>query len=287
MSNFGWANCASCHPKGLSDGVTWMFPDGPRQTIPLNGTFDRFLSAGTTPTLDHIRVLNWSAVRDEVQDFELNTRGVSGGEGLITDGQPVINLINADGSGLASSGRSQDLDAMAFYQANGIRTPTAPPISDPDFFTGLGLFTQAGCAKCHAGRQWSNAIRNFTPPPKVDRNGVQVVITDGQLAGFLRDVGTFDGTKFNEVRVTPLNDVPTARGVLGMSPPSLLGLAASAPYLHSGQAQTLEEVLANTAHRRAGQAAGQADPLDDPAKLDLMVRFLRSIDETKDFPLPR
>src|SRR5262249_241680 len=161
---------------------------------------------------------NWSAVRDEVQDFELNTRGVSGGEGLITDGQAVINLINADGSGLASSNRSKDLDAMAFYQANGIRTPTAPPIGpdDGDFCTGLARFTQAGCAKCHAGRQWSNAIRNFTPPPKTDRNGAQVTITDGQLAGFLRDVGTFDGAKFNEVRVAPLNEVPTARGVLGM-----------------------------------------------------------------------
>ena len=47
-----------------------MFPDGPRQTISLDGTFDHRFSAGRA-TLDHIRILNWSAVRDEAQDFEL------------------------------------------------------------------------------------------------------------------------------------------------------------------------------------------------------------------------
>ena len=31
----------------------------------------------------HQRALNWSAVRDEIQDFELNIRNVSGGQGLI------------------------------------------------------------------------------------------------------------------------------------------------------------------------------------------------------------
>ncbi len=39
MSSESWGSCAVCHPQGRSDNVTWMFDSGPRQTIPLDGTF--------------------------------------------------------------------------------------------------------------------------------------------------------------------------------------------------------------------------------------------------------
>src|SRR5262249_14823003 len=78
MSSESWGGCVICHPDGLSDSVTWMFDGGPRQTIPLDGMFSK------TNTHDQ-RILNWSAVRDENQDFELNTRNVFGGRGLIED----------------------------------------------------------------------------------------------------------------------------------------------------------------------------------------------------------
>jgi YVTN family beta-propeller protein len=282
MSNFGWANCASCHPNGHTDGVTWMFPDGPRQTISLDGTFDHQFPNNQV-SLDHIRILNWSAVRDEVQDFELNTRLVSGGEGLIRDGRAVINLINPDGTGEANTGRDPDLDSLAVYQAYGIRTPNAPPISSSDFLNGAKLFAAAGCVNCHSGRQWTTSIRSFTPPPKSDRDGTQIAITDGQLSAFLRKVGTFDPTNFNEVKANAnvSGAVPPARGDLGLNPPSLLGLAATAPYFHSGQARTLDEVMNNVAHRTAG-SPGQ-DLFTDAGNRALMVKFLRSIDASKPF----
>jgi hypothetical protein len=37
----GWSSCESCHPGGLSDGVTWRFSRGPRRTISLAGTYYR------------------------------------------------------------------------------------------------------------------------------------------------------------------------------------------------------------------------------------------------------
>jgi hypothetical protein len=74
MARESWGTCILCHPDGLTDNTTWMFDTGPRQTIPLDGMFDR-------NNTHNQRVLNWSAVRDENQDFELNTRGVFGGEG--------------------------------------------------------------------------------------------------------------------------------------------------------------------------------------------------------------
>src|SRR5439155_13287711 len=38
LSAFAWGNCYNCHPRGLTDGVTWMFGDGPRQTISMEST---------------------------------------------------------------------------------------------------------------------------------------------------------------------------------------------------------------------------------------------------------
>jgi hypothetical protein len=74
-SNNAWVACAACHPGGQTDNVTWSFPAGPRQTIDLSGTFN---ADGTIQ-----RVLNWTAIVDEIHDFEGNTRGVAGGTGAI------------------------------------------------------------------------------------------------------------------------------------------------------------------------------------------------------------
>ena len=75
LSSEGWQSCSSCHFKGLTDGVVWSFPDGPRKSIPLNGTFDPHQPANVRTAN---RALNYTPVRDEVQDFELNIRNVSG-----------------------------------------------------------------------------------------------------------------------------------------------------------------------------------------------------------------
>lgn len=121
MSSESWGGCVLCHPNGRADGVTWMFDAGPRQTIPLDATFDpkrvrhglgpRFLHwtrGGTDVSgqdLDRLslgrlpqRILNWSAVRDEVQDFELNTRGVFGGRGLLEDDRLFLAVGGTSGA---------------------------------------------------------------------------------------------------------------------------------------------------------------------------------------------
>jgi cytochrome c peroxidase len=94
-------------------------------------------------------------------------------------------------------------------------------------------------------------------------------------------VGTFDPNLFsdgvsNEIRANNANNVQ-ARGVLGINVPSLISVYASAPYLHSGAAPTLDAVLQNTTHRRAGQSGG-FDVLDIPGLRPLLVTFLNSID---------
>lgn len=97
MSSESWGGCIVCHPNGRSDNVTWMFDAGPRQTVPLDGMFNR-LNPGDQ------RILNWSAVRDENQDFELNTRGVFGGRGLIDDDRLFLAIGGASGATPTDSG---------------------------------------------------------------------------------------------------------------------------------------------------------------------------------------
>jgi YVTN family beta-propeller protein len=81
LSSEGWQSCSSCHFKGLTDGVVWSFPDGPRKSVPLNGTFDPHVPADQRFAN---RILNYTPVRDEVEDFELNIRNVSGPGALST-----------------------------------------------------------------------------------------------------------------------------------------------------------------------------------------------------------
>jgi YVTN family beta-propeller protein len=71
LSSEGWQSCASCHFKGLTDSVVWAFNAGPRKSIPLNASFN-------PRNRDQQKILNYSAVNDEVEDFDLNTRNVSG-----------------------------------------------------------------------------------------------------------------------------------------------------------------------------------------------------------------
>jgi YVTN family beta-propeller protein len=77
LSSEGWQNCASCHFNGWTDGVIWQFNTGPRKSVPLNSTFDPKRKSDQ-------RILNYSALFDEVQEFDNNIRAVSGPGNLAT-----------------------------------------------------------------------------------------------------------------------------------------------------------------------------------------------------------
>ncbi len=75
LSAEGWQNCASCHFNGWTDGVVWQFGAGPRKSVNLAGSFNP-----NNPNQQ--KILNYSAIFDEIEDFELNIRNVSGPGGL-------------------------------------------------------------------------------------------------------------------------------------------------------------------------------------------------------------
>src|SRR5437667_2861389 len=282
MSNNGWGACSACHPFGLSDNVVWIFAAGPRRTIPQHPDFDQ-----TDPQRRIQRALNWSAIFDEEEDFELNIRGVSGGQGLIVlaDGitqDPNVNAFLP----LANGGRNQlkvrgvgAWDAIKAFEQFGIRAPLSPVSSgDPDVIAGRALFGSASCANCHGGPQWTRSRINFTPPPAA------ASIVRAQLIDQLRPVGTFDPAAFNEVRQNVVAGSFSPLGADGFSPASLLSLFAfPQTFFHNGAANSLSAVLDNVSHRSAG--TGGVDTLTNAADRQKLVQFLLSID-SRTVPFP-
>lgn len=161
LSQGSWMSCASCHPDGGSDGVTWAFPDGLRQTPPLWNIYQ------TLPW-------HWSAALDEAQDVEDTIQRIQHGLGLAPGIDPPL-------LGMTNLGRSEDLDALAAFLEAGIRTPTMSPPGDVS--AGRELFRSAGCAACHGGPNWT--ISHLPGLPEtLDPDG------NGMIDDVLIDVGT-------------------------------------------------------------------------------------------------
>lgn len=268
LSSEGWSGCVSCHALGLTDQVVWIFGTGPRRSVPLHATFNPHNKADQ-------KILNYSAIFDEIQDFENNIRGTSGGLGLITlaDGVTPDPTLNA--FALPNEGRNASLDALKVFIQNGIRTPISPlrrvsPFSSDAKELALGrqLFASAGCVTCHGGGGWSVARRDYAPPP----NPADIV--NGQVLRKLRPVGTFNANNVNEVRQNGVASL----GADGYAPPSLLGAWALGPLLHNGSVITIDDIVDNLQHRRAGLRPFDRDPLNDADNRRALIKFLKSID---------
>lgn len=189
-SDRGWGGCWSCHPDGGTDTVTWSFEAGPRQTIALDGTF-------SAHDPEDQRALNWSPVRDENQDFELNTRGVFGGRGFIAvntdvngDGLTPDSDPNVRNFGPSSSGRAQQQEDITAYIQFAIRAPIAPPSATGNPARGRTLFGGAApggtnCVACHSGGKWTTSrvtysTADLNPEPGVD-TGIVNTPDDGSV----------------------------------------------------------------------------------------------------------
>ena len=275
MSAAGWGSCSACHsPFALSDNVVWIFPSGPKRTIPQHTDFDQ-----TDAQRNIMRALNWSAERDEEEDFERNIRAVSGGAGLIVkaDGVTPEDLANVpDLTPVANANRNQlkvrgvnAWDAIKAFEQFGIRAPISPVSkTDSQVVAGRALFIAANCQQCHGGPQWTSSRVRFTPPPD------SAQVKDGQLISELKKVGTFDPAFFNEVRQ---NAAPPL-GADGFAPASLLSVFAfPKTFLHNGALDSLDDVLNNVTHRSSG--TGGVDTLSNSADRAAVVKFIQSIDE--------
>ncbi len=337
LNGQGWGACQSCHSDGLSDNVTWYFARGPRQATSLEGSF-----ASKDPTDQ--RIFNWTGIFDEVDDFEGNTRDISGGVGAIvsTVSAPPqtsdrIDFVGLKHAGLSGSSRqaSDPTNPLAFATApqledwqdieayiRTIRSPRAPSNLDAQAVArGGDLFKSGGaCQGCHGGAKWTvsqrfytpstqtNALLNTTPftiPPGFPNallpahqpenqtlrfNGGNAAAFD-QILCAIRPVGTFNvaepGAGVAELRadmktVAQGDGNPAGEG-RGYNPPSLLGMAAGAPFLHAGNSRTLEGLFGTTfsEHYRAlaPNFLAENDPAYVKSEVSDLVQYLLSIDE--------
>jgi mono/diheme cytochrome c family protein len=212
-----WSSCESCHPEGGSDGVTWLFPRGPRRTISTAGTY--------VPGRTARRMLLWTANVDEVHDVEAIARGVSGGVGgvlwnynnptkdcrLVYDGsavptgagmmpcpapKPTTDRLNGLNGSLAAAGEGAlcetdastcNVNAASDWEKIDafIRSVTAPrqplKLNQELVRTGRELFVEAGCNVCHGGPGWT-VSRVFYEPGFANNGRVPSMPPTGAVA---------------------------------------------------------------------------------------------------------
>jgi len=175
----GWGACQSCHADGLTDNVTWYFARGPRQATSLDGSF-----ASSDPSDQ--RIFNWTAIFDEVDDFEGNTRDISGGVGAIVSNVSTppatsdrIDFVGLKHAGLngSSTQAADSSNPLGFEQPpkladwaeitrymQTIRSARAPSNLHADAVkAGEKLFQGGACQGCHGGDKWTISRRFYTP----------------------------------------------------------------------------------------------------------------------------
>jgi len=193
VSQRGALACASCHPEGRDDGLSWRIGGRVLQTPLLDGRI-----AGTHP-------YKWDGGDKDLPTSLRSTMRRLGGSGL----------------------PEPDVKALAAY-VESLPPPRRPHEDPAQVARGRQLFDgELGCTTCHEGKHLTDRSKH--------------------------DVGS--------------------AGLKQVDTPSLIGLAASAPYYHDGSAATLTALL-----RDNGTIHGMADTskLSDRQIADL-VAYLDSL----------
>lgn len=202
-----WSSCESCHPGGLSDGVTWFFARGPRRTLSTANTYDKI---HTTDERQR-RLLLWGANIDEIHDVEAITRTVSGGVGgvswayvagppdnfcrlLYDGGQPATggmsscdaqkhttflqnglngSLASVTTGALCTAGAECNSGVADWNEIDAfIRSLRAPQrlmrFTDEAIEAGRHVFDEGRCAGCHGGPNWTVSTLFYTPGEKMN-----------------------------------------------------------------------------------------------------------------------
>ncbi|MCD5325532.1 MULTISPECIES: beta-propeller fold lactonase family protein [Pontibacillus] len=237
-----WMSCASCHSDGLINGLTLQTQKGPRN-VPSN--------AVATKT----GLFMWDGSRDDFKDYLLTVQGEMGGMTEYDASKPLPEDV------------SHMYDALFAYlkESPDFEPPKSPYRAEDGSLTeeamqGKELFEGKGnCMSCHAGSEFTDSDQ------AVGEN--KDLTTDN--TDFLHDIGTTnegdqpsDGdarADFTNPRETNQFDTPTLRGVW-----------ATAPYLHDGSAETLEEAVEKHEYQEVSLLSQQ--------EVEQITAYLKSIE---------
>ncbi len=177
--------CASCHPDGLDDGLTWSTPNGPRRTKLLAGSI-----AGTAPYA-------WDGGGHDLEDHLTDTfRRLNGAGGL----------------------RSLELDSLVAYLQS-LKPPARDERADTAAVArGRKLFhsEQTACATCHSGSRFtdnskhdvkskheSDRSADFDTPPLVSLAGKAPYFHDGRYESLEQLLVDSDGKMGKTKHLSP------------------------------------------------------------------------------------
>jgi DNA-binding beta-propeller fold protein YncE len=178
--------CASCHPDGRDDGLTWSTPDGPRQTPVLAGRL-----AKTAPYA-------WSGTNKDFAEHLKNTFQRLGGHGVTP----------------------REVDALEAY-CNAMAAPAPARASDAEVARGKAIFESrdAACSGCHAsddGARFTDDKHHdvhsaakadrypeFDTPSLLDVGGTAPYFHDGRYATLEALLAGTDGTMGHTAQLSP------------------------------------------------------------------------------------
>ncbi len=125
-----WMACASCHPEGTTNRITWRFEQGPRDTPTNAGGVDGFLFR--------------TGARRDLREYWKTINVEQGGH------------FAPDDTVLAPY-----LDAVAAFVQRGIPTPIAPSTDRASVARGRALFFRddTRCGQCHTGPSLTDSGR--------------------------------------------------------------------------------------------------------------------------------
>jgi mono/diheme cytochrome c family protein len=176
--------CATCHPDGRADALTWGTPEGPRQTMMLGERLD-----GTAP-------YGWTRNMGTLHDYVGSTIQRLGGRGL----------------------DKQDMDAVVAYISS-LRAPTTISTMTPSTIErGQKIFrsAEAGCSGCHTGPQFTDRqkhdvasasrddrIKEFDTPSLRFVGHTAPYFHDGRFASLRTLLTSVDGTMGHTNHLSP------------------------------------------------------------------------------------
>ncbi|MGR3763309.1 c-type cytochrome [Rossellomorea sp. NS-SX7] len=209
-----WMSCVSCHSDGEVNGLTLMAGKGPRN-VPTN---TRASETG---------VFLWDGSRDDFTDYLLTVQDEMGGMMKYKPGEelpPEVEAMYDDLFAYLKDPSSLPVPESP-YKVDGKLTSSAKE--------GKALFEgKASCISCHSGNQFTDSVK------AVDEDGN--LTTDNTT--YLHDIGTannLDISSEGDARA----DMTNPRDGKSFDTPSLVGVWATAPYLHDGSAKTIEESI--------------------------------------------
>ncbi|MEZ6187474.1 MAG: cytochrome c peroxidase [Planctomycetota bacterium] len=258
LSQRGEASCATCHAPGLG------FGDGRPVSQGAQGPLERNAPTVLNRAFSTLQFFDGRAATLEAQAAQPlthpNELGLSLAEGAARVGQIPGYVLRFQQAYGALPSAALIRIALADYQrsllsgnskVDRFEAGEAAALSAAERRGRLLFRTKARCTACHAGSTFSDEAFHdsgfFDPATDPGR---------GQITGRARDRGRFK--------------TPTLRDV-----------ARTAPYLHDGSAQTLEEVV--ELYDRGGRTAVGRDPELRPLALSAgekadLVAFLRALD---------